>query len=112
MFHADTVEARQFLKAGCADVIVADAPYGVVHGSHAGAARTRGPLDLLRAAVPVWVQLLAPGGALGISWNTQVAGRAEAAAMLADNGLDVVDYPDLSHWVDQAIVRDIVVARK
>src|SRR5205814_8129361 len=39
VFHADTADARQFLKAGCADVIVADAPYGVAHGSHTGNAR-------------------------------------------------------------------------
>ncbi len=112
MFHADTIDARQFLKAGCADVIVADCPYGVAHGSHSGEGRTRSPLELLRAAVPVWVQLLAPGGALGISWNTHVAGRAEAAAVLTGSGLDVVDQPDLAHRVDQAIHRDILVARR
>jgi len=112
VFHADTTDARQFLKAGCADVIVADCPYGVAHGSHTGEGRTRSPLELLRAAVPVWVQLLAPGAALGISWNTHVAGRAEAAAVLKEHGLDVVEYPDLAHRVDQAIHRDILVARR
>jgi len=112
MFHADTLDARQFLKARCADVIVADAPYGVAHGSHAAGTRSRGPLDLLRAAVPVWVELLADGGALGISWNTHVVSRDDAAAVLADNGLSVVEYPDLSHRVDQAILRDVLVARK
>ncbi|OLE21806.1 MAG: DNA modification methylase [Actinobacteria bacterium 13_1_20CM_3_71_11] len=110
-FHADTIDARQFLKAGCADVIVADAPYGVAHGSHAGGTRTRAPLDLLDAAVPVWTELLAPGGALGISWNTHVAGRDAAAAILARHGLAVVELPDLAHRVDQAILRDIIVAR-
>ncbi len=112
MFHADTTDARQFLRAGCADVVVADAPYGVAHGSHAGGGRSRHPLDLLRVAVPVWAELLAPGGALGLSWNTHVAGRADAVAVLAENGLSVVEYPDLSHRVDQAILRDILVARK
>ncbi len=112
MFHADTVEARQFLRAGCADVIVADAPYGVAHGSHTGTSKARSPLELLRAAVPVWVELLADGGALGLSWNTHVADREEAVAVLAGNGLAVVDLPDLSHRVDQAILRDVLVARK
>ncbi len=112
VFHGDTVEARQFLRAGCADVIVADCPYGVAHGSHAGGTRARSPLDLLRAAVPVWTELLVDGGALGLSWNTHVAGRDAAAAVLADNGLSVVEYPDLSHRVDQAILRDVLVARK
>jgi hypothetical protein len=112
MFHADTLDARQFLRARCADVIVADAPYGVAHGSHAGGSRRRDPVELLRAAVPVWVELLAEDGALGLSWNTHVLDRAAMTALLADNGLSVMDYPDLSHRVDQAILRDVVVARK
>lgn len=112
--HGDTVDARDFLRAGCADVIVTDAPYGVAHGSHAGGARTRDPLALLRAAVPVWVRLLRPGGALGISWNTYVAKRSDAAQILVDNGLSIVDQPGyrgLEHRVDQAINRDVLVAR-
>jgi SAM-dependent methyltransferase len=112
VFHADTTEAREFLRAECADVLVADAPYGIAHGSHAGGTRTRGPLELLRAAVPVWTQLLRPGGALGLAWNTHVAKRADAAVVLADNGLELVDHPDLEHWVDQAIMRDVLIARK
>jgi hypothetical protein len=112
MFHADTMDARQFLRAGCAHVIVADAPYGVAHGSHTGGGRTRGPLDLLRAAVPVWAELLAGGGALGLSWNTHLASRDEVAEVLARSGLSVVEYPDLSHRVDQAILRDVLVGRK
>jgi hypothetical protein len=112
MFGADTLDARSFLKAGCADVIVTDAPYGVAHGSHAAGMRTRGPLDLLRAAVPIWTDLLRPGGALGMSWNTHVAARSDAAKVLADAGLHVVDPPDLAHRVDQAILRDVLVARR
>ena len=112
MFHADTTDARAFLRTGCADVIVVDAPYGVAHGSHTGNSRTRSPLELLRAAVPIWAELLAGGGALGLSWNTHVADRAQAAAILAHSGLSVVEYPDLSHRVDQAILRDVLVARK
>jgi hypothetical protein len=112
MFHADTMDARQFLRAGCAHVIVADAPYGVAHGSHAGGGRSRGPLDLLRSAVPVWAELLAAGGALGLSWNTHLADREQVADLLTRSGLSVVEYPDLSHRVDQAILRDVLVGRK
>jgi SAM-dependent methyltransferase len=114
MFHADTVDAREFLRRDCADLIVADAPYGVAHGSHTRGGRSRRPLDLLAAAVPVWTQLLRPGGALGISWNTQVAAREDAAAILADAGLEVLahdGYARLEHRVDQAITRDVLVAR-
>jgi SAM-dependent methyltransferase len=115
VFHADTTEAREFLRAGCADVLVADAPYGVAHGAPGSAGRSRGLRDLLHAAVPVWAQLLRPGGALALAWNTYNADRAEVAAILAGSGLSVFDgpgYPDLEHRVDQAIIRDVLVARK
>jgi hypothetical protein len=61
------------------------------------------------------VKLLRSGGAVGISWNTQVAGRAQLAELVGDAGLTALDaepYLGFAHWVDQAIVRDILVARK
>ena len=67
----------------------------------------------LTEAAPVWTRLLRPGGALGISWNTHVAKRADAAAVLAAAGLTVLEdgpYGRFEHRVDQAITRDILVA--
>lgn len=74
-------------------MIVTDAPYGVAHGSRTDHGLSRSPLELLTAAVPVWRELLRPGGALGLSWNTHVAPRAQAEAVLADAGLRVLDGP-------------------
>nr|WP_239542828.1 SAM-dependent methyltransferase [Micromonospora terminaliae] len=113
VLHTDTTRAREVLRPRCADVIVTDAPYGVAHGSRTDAGLSRSPLDLLTAAVPVWRELLRPGGALGLSWNTHVAPRAAAGAVLAGAGLRVLDGPgwrDLAHRVDQAIERDVLVA--
>ncbi|GAA3742238.1 TRM11 family SAM-dependent methyltransferase [Micromonospora maritima] len=113
VLNTDTTRAREVLRPRCADVIVTDAPYGVAHGSRTGAGLSRSPLELLAAAVPVWRELLRPGGAVGLSWNTHVAPRAAAEAVLADAGLRVVDGPgwrDLVHRVDQAIERDVLVA--
>ncbi|MFC0006182.1 TRM11 family SAM-dependent methyltransferase [Micromonospora siamensis] len=114
VLHTDTTRAREVLRPGCADVIVTDAPYGVAHGARtAERGLSRSPLDLLTAAVPVWRALLRPGGALGLSWNTQVTPRAAAEAVLVDAGLRVMDgpgYRDLAHRVDQAIERDVLVA--
>jgi hypothetical protein len=104
VLHADTVQARRLLRPGCCDVVVTDTPYGIAHR-----ART---VDLLKEAVPVWAELLRRGGALGLSFNTHLVGRDEVAAMLAGAGLAVVPLPDFSHWVDQGITRDLVVARK
>lgn len=117
VFHADTARARELLRPGCCDVIVADAPYGVAHGSRTTQrpGPSRNPTELLAGAVPRWAELLRRGGALGLAFNTHVAGRDEVAKVLADAGLTVVDTPayrDFAHWVDQGITRDIIVARR
>jgi SAM-dependent methyltransferase len=116
--EADTTRIGEFFLAASADLLVADLPYGVQHASHAtGSLRSlaRSPLDLLQAAAPAWAKVLRPGGALGISWNTHVARRADAAGALADAGLavlDSADYRAFRHRVDSAITRDILIARK
>jgi hypothetical protein len=114
--NADTTRAGDFFKPATFDLVVADAPYGVQHGSRTAAqGLARSPLDLLAAAAPAWASLLRSGGACGIAWNTLVARRDQAAKVLADAGLDPVDshpYLGFRHRVDQAIVRDILVARK
>jgi tRNA G10 N-methylase Trm11 len=116
LVNADTTRALEFLRPESFDLVVADAPYGVQHGSRRPrAGLERSPLGLLAEAVPVWARLLRRGGACGIAWNTLVARRDAAAAILAGARLDPVDsgpYLAFRHRVDQAIVRDILVARK
>ena len=112
VINADTTRAREFFRAGSFDVLVADAPYGIQHGSRTPAGLVRSPLDLLEAAAPVWRELLRPGGALGVAWNTYVATRDEAAAVLSAAGLEPVETDGFRHRVDQAIVRDVIVARR
>ncbi|GAA2137306.1 TRM11 family SAM-dependent methyltransferase [Actinomadura napierensis] len=120
--NADSVEAEKFFRPRSFDLIVTDAPYGVQHGSRAKGAQpgrrqqlSRSPVELLGAAVPGWARLLRPGGAVGISWNTFVGRREELAEILASSGLEVQDseaYLGFRHRVDQAISRDLIVARK
>ena len=136
VIEADTSRIGEFFREESVNLVVADLPYGVQHGGHAGGhaagyvgshaagragggdrARplTRSPLDLLRTAAPAWAKALRPGGALGVSWNTRVARREEAAAALSAAGLEVLDSPAylaFRHRVDQAISRDILIARK
>ncbi len=79
------------------------------------AALHRSPLDLLADAVPGWATVLRPGGAIGIAVNLRTSPRAETCAVLADAGLEPVDTPayrGFEHRVDQAILRDVVVAIK
>lgn len=114
--HADTTAATEFFKPASFHAIVADTPYGVAHGSRTVAAGLRrSPVQLLADAVPGWARLLRPGGALGLSWNVHVARRSDAAQVLADAGLTVLDegpYSQFQHRVDAAITRDILVAVK
>lgn len=125
MVQADTLQAREIFRREAFDVVVADLPYGVQHGSRGprsagsgGGARpalSRRPLELLRAALPVWTELVRPGGAVGLAWNTLVADRSDAEAELAKAGLEVCDSPAylaFRHRVDGSIVRDILVARR
>ena len=114
--NAPTDRAAGFFRAASVDAVVTDAPYGVQHGSRTpvkGLARS--PLDLLAASVPAWAGLLRPGGAIGIAWNTLMARRQDAARILADAGLEPQEdqpYLGFRHRVDQAIVRDILIATK
>jgi SAM-dependent methyltransferase len=133
VIEADTTRIGEFFRKASADLVVADLPYGVQHGSHAsgraggdrasgtdgtgdgGRVLRRSPLELLTVAAPAWAKALRPGGALGISWNTLVARREDAAEALAAAGLEVLDsspYRAFRHRVDQAITRDILIAGK
>jgi hypothetical protein len=113
---ADTARAAEFFRPGTFDLLVTDAPYGVRHGSRTPArGLARGPLDLLAGAIDGWAALVRAGGAAGIAWNTLVARREEAERILAGAGLEVQNsgpYLAFRHRVDQAITRDILIARK
>lgn len=111
-YNCDTVTAAGLVKSASVDAIVTDAPYGVQHGSHRPEDLSRSPRELLAEAVPAWVRTLRPGGALGISWNTHVTKRDELAEILTAAGLEVRELPGFAHRVDQAIQRDLMVARK
>lgn len=123
MVHADTLQAREIFRREAFDLLVTDLPYGVQHGSRGprpggsgpGAGLSRKPLELLRAALPQWIELLRPGGAMGLAWNTHVADRTDAEAVLARAGLEVCDAPAylaFRHRVDASIERDVLVARR
>jgi hypothetical protein len=113
---ADTRVTAEVFRAGSVDAVVTDAPYGVQHGSHGGdGSLQRRPLELLAEALPGWVKVLRPGGAVGIAVNTLTCPRDGTLALLAGAGLDSRDdpaYRGFEHRVDRAIVRDVVVGVK
>src|SRR5829696_7648361 len=102
------------------EAVLADAPYGEVHGSQTdvrGAAgkRDRSAAGLISEALPIWAGQLKTGGALGLSWNAIGLSRTQMLEHLAGAGLEPLDfgpYRDFEHRVDSSIRRDIVVAIK
>ena len=111
----DTTEAPKHVGRNAADAIVTDLPYGVQHGSRAGAALSRRPDELLAEALPAWRAALRPGGGLAVSWNVRLLGRDAVVAALEAAGYerpDLGDGVDFVHRVDRVITRDVVVARR
>lgn len=113
--NADTLQSAEIFKASAFDVLVTDLPYGVQHGSRQSGALSRSPLKLLAEAVGPWAKLVRPGGAIGISWNTYGGSWDDVAEILAGAGFSVMSddaYRHFTHRVDQAITRDLIIARR
>lgn len=94
-------------------LIACDLPYGIQHDAQSG--RTRGGLEaLLERALPAWRRLLMRGGTLAVSFNAQTLRRDRVRALMEAAGFEALsggDYDAFEHWVEQAITRDIAVAR-
>ncbi len=115
VFTGDARRSAELFGKRRFDLVVTDAPYGVVHGSADRSSRHRSPADLLAEAVPVWAGQLKSGGALGIAWNTFGMDREALSRIAADAGLQPLEtgpYLQLAHRVDSSIHRDVFVARK
>jgi SAM-dependent methyltransferase len=113
LIHGNTIEARIHLRDVTGGphmhAIVGDLPYGI---QHVGEIST-----LLSQALPIWEELLLPGGTLALAWNATRIRRAEMIGLLeAYTQLQVRNVPpytDFAHTVDRVIKkRDIVVGVK
>jgi hypothetical protein len=89
--------------------IVGDLPYGIQHFAEIA--------ELLRKALPVWENLLLPGGTLALAWNaTRVERSALVELVEQQTHLKVRNdppYTQFAHAVDRVIKkRDVLVAVK
>ncbi len=120
VFSGDTRQSAALFGKRRFDAVIADAPYGVVHGSRTdvrGPARKRdrSVAGLIGEALHVWAGQLKAGGALGLSWNTHGLARERLVELVDSAGLDPLDdgaYRQFGHRVDASIHRDILVAVK
>ena len=109
MIQGDTRDTLALLKAKSVHLMVTDIPYGVQKGT-AGKQDSIG--GTLGAALSGWHDALKPGGVLAMSFNTYVTRRADLERMCALAGFEMVETGNLEHWVEQAINRDVILARR
>ena len=109
MICGDTRDAAALLKPQSVHLMVTDIPYGVQKGT---AGRQDSIGGTIAAALPGWQEALKPGGALAMSFNTYVTRRADLVRLCERVGLEVIATPPLEHWVEQAVSRDVILARK
>jgi predicted RNA methylase len=107
--QGDTTQTAAFVTGFKPHFIITDLPYGIQHN---------GPLvELLTRGLPVWTNLLPPGGTLVYAWDSTRFERGEMVSLVeATAPLAVLNhspYDQLAHRVDRVIKRrDILVARR
>lgn len=110
----DARQAKELLGKKKADLIVSDLPYGIVHGN-AENKKGKDTLRLLKACLPQWQGIMRSGGAMALSFNSYTLSRVELHQALEEAGFipcEDAPYDACEHWVEQAVMRDIVVAKK
>ncbi len=112
-FQCDTALAPSLVKKEKADVLIADLPYGVQHAPQDGR-KPESFIMLMRRALPAWRQALQKDSAAAISFNTLTLKRETLTSMMQEAGfvpLEEKPYGALPHFVEQAVTRDVVIAR-
>lgn len=114
LFLADTGLTGELMKKQPAHLIVSDLPYGVQHAPQEGR-RTESFTQLMKRVLPSWHAALLPGGALALSFNTLTLKKDDLAQLLTEAGFEPLaeaPYDDFEHFVEQAVHRDFIVARR
>lgn len=111
--EGDSGLVGDLLKKRPADLLVCDLPYGVQHAPQNGKKAESFP-KLLERILPAWRRALKPGSAAAISFNTLTLRKDALLTLLQNAGftpLTEPPYDDFSHFVEQAVHRDFIVAR-
>ena len=114
LIRGDIAHINEAVGTGFCHLMVGDLPYGVQHAPKEG--RGVSSLEaLLHAALPACYQALKRGGAIALAFNTYTLPKTALIQAMKDSGLTPLVEPpfhDFSHWVEQAVNRDMVVAVK
>jgi tRNA G10 N-methylase Trm11 len=109
MICGDTRNTLAYLKSTSVHIMVTDLPYGVQTGT---AGKEDGILGTVSMALPGWYDTLKSGGVLCMSFNTHTIRRDALVQTVHHAGFTVIETENLEHWVEQAIERDVLIAKK
>lgn len=124
-FKAGNVRSLQYVQGDtkhCAEyfgkkkfhTIVADLPYGVQHDGKQNGVKSN-IINLIDDSLDSWLATLKTGGTIVLAFNAQTLKRERLVTLFNNVNLEIVDgapYDDFSHWVEQSITRDIIIAKK
>lgn len=114
LFNGDCARLAEMLRPESVHLIVCDLPYGVQHAPHEGG-RVSTLVRLVEGVLPGCERVLKPGGAIALAFNQNTLDRTAVIRAMNAAGLEALErppYDDFSHWVEQSVQRDAVIARK
>lgn len=114
LMQGDAARLSQMQRPESCHLIVSDLPYGVQHAPREGGGCSSLP-RLMSRVLPGCVRVLKRGGAVAFAFNVNTLPRSAVEKAMAEAGLEVLTeapFNDFLHWVEQAVDRDVVIARK
>ncbi|MDD3337012.1 MAG: hypothetical protein PHI98_16140 [Eubacteriales bacterium] len=114
LIHGEVEELPRLMRRESCHLAVGDMPYGVQHAPQEG--RRISTLErLMTDTAKGCAGALRKGGVLALSFNSLTLKRERALCAMEAAGLvplDEAPYNGFSHWVEQAVERDAVLAVK
>ena len=110
--QADTADSPVLFRRKRAHVIATDLPYGIQHAPVDGK-KPENLHSFLSRVLPVWKQVLMPGGAIVLSFNCLTLPSDDVREAFIRSGFRLPDggvYSRLRHEVEHAVVRDVIFA--
>lgn len=118
LVYGNSIYADKIFKKNFFDLIIGDLPYGIQHSNKnikSEKTNTRNSEFLLTSALPAWSKVLKTNGIFVMSFNSFVMKKNIFKKLLEENNFKVFSdpvYNTFEHRVDQAIKRDIIIAKK
>lgn len=114
LLQGDAARLAEMQRPESCHLIVSDLPYGVQHAPKEGGGISTLP-GLLRRVLPGCLRVLKRGGTAALSFNVNTLPRSMVEKTMREAGFEVLmqaPFNDFHHWVEQAVDRDVVIARK